>query len=70
MGKIRRITFRADPADIDAAREQARLEGTTVNEQFRIWLQAFVDAGRAKNRTAHTEETPAVAKASAADLTQ
>jgi hypothetical protein len=58
MGKIKRITFRADPVDIDAARKQAQSEGTTVNEQFRIWLQGYVDEGRAKGQNPTAELKP------------
>lgn len=37
----RNITFSADAALIDAAREAARSEGTTLNEQFRLWLEGY-----------------------------
>ena len=38
----RNITFTADEVLIDAAREVARTENTTLNEQFRLWLEAYV----------------------------
>ena len=37
----RNITFSADEALIDAAREAARSENTTLNEQFRLWLEGY-----------------------------
>ena len=35
----RSITFTADPVVIEDAREAARAEGTTLNEQFNRWLE-------------------------------
>lgn len=43
----RNITFSADENLIDEAREAARAEGTTLNEQFRIWLEAYARKRRA-----------------------
>ncbi|ODS94036.1 MAG: hypothetical protein ABS45_00480 [Comamonas sp. SCN 65-56] len=37
----RNITFTADEALIEAAREAARAENTTLNEQFRLWLETY-----------------------------
>lgn len=37
----RNITFSADAALIDAAREAARSQNTTLNEQFRLWLEDY-----------------------------
>lgn len=37
----RSITFTADEALIDEAREIARSENTTLNEQFRLWLEGY-----------------------------
>lgn len=37
----RNITFSADEALIDAAREAARSQNTTLNEQFRLWLEGY-----------------------------
>jgi hypothetical protein len=37
----RNITFTADEALIEAAREAARAENTTLNEQFRLWLESY-----------------------------
>jgi hypothetical protein len=38
---MKNITLSADEALIEAAREQARAENTTLNEQFRLWLAAY-----------------------------
>ena len=35
------ITFTADEALIDEAREAARADNTTLNEQFRLWLEQY-----------------------------
>lgn len=35
------ITFRADDRLIEAARERARRENTTLNAQFRLWLAEY-----------------------------
>ena len=37
----RNITFTADEDLIEAAREAARSENTTLNEQFRLWLEGY-----------------------------
>lgn len=41
---MRNITLSADERLIEEARERARREHTTLNEQFRRWLEAY--AGR------------------------
>lgn len=41
---LKNITLSADERLIDAAREKARQQRTTLNEQFRRWLQDY--AGR------------------------
>ena len=38
---MKNITLSADERLIEAARERARLERTTLNEQFRRWLAAY-----------------------------
>ena len=35
------ITFSADETLIEAAREAARAQGSTLNEQFRLWLEQY-----------------------------
>jgi hypothetical protein len=41
---MKNITVRVDEAILEAARERARSEGTTLNELFRRWLADY--AGR------------------------
>lgn len=44
---MKNITLSADEQLIEAARERARREQTTLNEQFRRWLASYADtAGR------------------------
>ena len=38
---MKNITFTADEHLIEAAREQARADQTTLNEQFRHWLEQY-----------------------------
>ncbi len=38
---MKNITLSADEALIEAARERARAEQTTLNEQFRRWLAEY-----------------------------
>jgi hypothetical protein len=38
---MKNITFAADEHVIAAAREQAAAENTTLNEQFRLWLEQY-----------------------------
>ena len=38
---MKNITLSADENLIEAARERARLEHTTLNEQFRLWLADY-----------------------------
>ncbi|MBE2241189.1 MAG: hypothetical protein IAE86_00415 [Burkholderiaceae bacterium] len=38
---MKNITFSADDRLIEAAREQAAADGTTLNEQFRRWLEQY-----------------------------
>lgn len=39
---MKNITLSADDKLIEAARERARAEQTTLNEQFRRWLANYV----------------------------
>ena len=39
------ITFSADPALIEAAREKARAERTTLDAEFRRWLEDYSRTG-------------------------
>jgi hypothetical protein len=38
---MKNITLSAEETLIEAAREQARADNTTLNEQFRIWLASY-----------------------------
>lgn len=49
----RNITFNVDENLIDDAREVARAENTTLNEQFRLWLESYAR----KRRAARAMET-------------
>lgn len=42
------ITFAADETLVEEARAAARAQGTTLNEQFRLWLEEFARKGRAE----------------------
>ena len=42
------ITFSADEALIEEAREAARAENTTLNEQFKLWLERYARKQRAE----------------------
>jgi len=39
---LKNVTLSADERLIEAARERARSERSTLNEQFRIWLRSYV----------------------------
>lgn len=51
----RTITFTADGSLIDEARAAAREEDTTLNEQFRIWLEDYTRKRRARRGIAVME---------------
>jgi hypothetical protein len=38
---MKNITFTAEESLIEAARDQARADNTTLNEQFRHWLEQY-----------------------------
>jgi hypothetical protein len=40
---LRNITLSADEQAIARAREEAERRGTTLNAEFRLWLEAFVE---------------------------
>jgi hypothetical protein len=52
---MKNITFAADEDVIAAAREQAEAEGSTLNEQFRLWLAQYA-AKRRANRAMEVVE--------------
>jgi len=43
---MKNITLTADENLIAAARERARSENTTLNEQFRVWLTSYAHKHR------------------------
>jgi hypothetical protein len=43
---MKNITLSAEPELIEAARERARAERTTLNEQFRRWLADYARPAR------------------------
>ena len=47
----RNITFTADEALIEATREAARSENTTLNQQVRLWLESYVRERQADKAT-------------------
>lgn len=49
---MRNVTLSARPEDIEAARERARSEHTTLNEEFRRWL---ADYGRRRDPVAELD---------------
>jgi hypothetical protein len=58
---MKNITFTADESLIEAAREQARADQTTLNEQFRQWLEPYArkrQAARAPSRRASSAFRP------------
>jgi hypothetical protein len=44
---MKNITFRADEHLIEAAREHALADDSTLNEQFRVWLEHYARKRRA-----------------------
>jgi hypothetical protein len=47
---MKKITLSADERLIEAARERARAEHTTLNEEFRRWLAGYAGAQRRLRR--------------------
>jgi CHASE3 domain sensor protein len=46
---MRNVTLSADESLIDEVREHALRENTTLNEQFRLWLEEYARKRRAQN---------------------
>jgi hypothetical protein len=60
---MRNATFSADERLIDAALERARRERTTLNEQFRRWLEVYAASGdRAREAMRVIEELRATVR--------
>jgi hypothetical protein len=53
---LKNITFSADEALIEEAREVARAENTTLNEQFRLWLEEYARQRRVQKFQAFMAE--------------
>jgi hypothetical protein len=51
---MKNITLSADEGLIEAARERARAEHTTLNEQFRLWLADYVRREQQAKRAMET----------------
>jgi hypothetical protein len=49
-GAMKNITFSADEQLIEAARERARTEHTTLNEKFRQWLADYTQSQACMHR--------------------
>ena len=45
---MKNVTFSADERLLEAAREQARADHSTLNEQFRRWLEQYTRRWRAQ----------------------
>ncbi len=51
---MKNITFSAEDASIAKARSLAQLRGTTLNEEFRIWLASYASADTVALKKAQT----------------
>jgi hypothetical protein len=51
---MKNITLSADERLIEAARERARAEHTTLNEQFRLWLAGYARREQQAERAMET----------------
>jgi hypothetical protein len=47
---LRNITLNAEDKAIDSARELMKAEGTSLNEQFKLWLDAYITEHRRKQQ--------------------
>jgi len=51
---MKNITLSADAALIEKARQRATTEHTTLNAQFRVWLENYVQREQKSERTIET----------------
>jgi hypothetical protein len=51
---MKNITFSADETLIAQARGLAQMRGTTLNEEFRTWIEAYIAGHADKERLAQT----------------
>ena len=56
---MRNITLTADSSVIDAARERAASENTTLNAEFRRWLETYARQYRAASAMGSVRELQA-----------
>lgn len=47
---LRNITLNAEDEAIDTARALMKAEGTSLNEQFKLWLDAYITEHRRKQQ--------------------
>ena len=47
--RVRNITLSASDQLIDQARDKARAQGVTLNDEFRKWLASYVQSGDGQN---------------------
>ena len=53
----RNITLNADGEAIDTARALMKAEGTSINEQFKLWLDAYIAEHRRKQQVEEALKT-------------
>lgn len=53
---LKNITFSAEEEIIERARERASAEGTTLNEEFRRWLEKYAERPRSAEAFAELME--------------
>ena len=56
MNEVKNITFSANQRLIEDAREKARKRNTTLNEEFRRWLEGYVGGKERAERAMRTIE--------------
>ena len=54
---LRNITLNADEETIDTARALMKAEGTSLNEQFKLWLDAYIAEHRRKQQVEEALKT-------------
>ena len=54
---LRNITLSADNKAIDTARELMKAEGTSLNEQFKLWLDSYIAEHRRKQQVEEALKT-------------
>ena len=60
----RNITLNADDNAIDMARALMKAEGTSLNEQFKLWLDAYIAEHRRKQQVEEAIKTLAMMRGS------